>query len=584
MEKVWKLKLPSPLAPQLARETGVSVLEAQLLINRGLSESQSASSFLTPRLADLIDPMLLVDMAEGIELILAAINAREKIAVYGDFDADGLTAAALLHNFFLNIGIAISCYIPNRLSEGYGLNETAIKGLSEKGIKLIITVDCGTSAKKEIALAHGLGMKVVVTDHHQIPDNFQPLCPVINPHRPGSAFPFKNLAGVGLAFYLSIALRTRLRELDWFIQRPKPDLKDYLDLVALGSVADMAPLLDQNRILVRTGLERIENSIWPGIRAIQEVSDLKARVVTSGDLAFRFAPRLNASGRLGDEKTGLAILTTESPAIARELANKLNHLNIQRQAIERKILEEIEEKLESMADPYNRRTLVFYGNEWHKGVLGIVASKLVDRYHRPALILGIQSGLAVGSGRSINGFDIYRALSKLGGYLERFGGHYHAAGLTLQESNIDAFAEAFEALAQEKLSEEQLIPSIELDGEVRLDDLTMEALLRLESFAPFGSANPEPLFFVRDLEVTHSRVVGERHLKMKVRQGKVAIDAIGFGLASAFPLRENINVVCAPGINRWQGYETVQLRVVDLEKAGGKTRLMKLKDAQNIDG
>ncbi len=320
-EKIWRLRPLSPQASQLALETGISPLKAQLLLNRGVSTGNSAASFLSPRLSYLIDPMLLKDMDHALDLIMETIGNREQIAVFGDYDADGITATALLLNFFSELGVPISYYIPNRLEEGYSLNPLAIKKLSESGVRLIITVDCGISNRKEIEMAKGLGMKVVVTDHHQIPEDFNPVCPVINPNRHDSLFPFKELAGVGVTFFLVIALRSCLRDRRWFIDsRPEPDLKQYLDIVALGTVADMVPLIDQNRILVRSGIEVMKKSIWPGIKAMKEISGIGAQRISFYDLAFKLAPRLNAPGRLGDSATGLTTLTTTSESIAMESA------------------------------------------------------------------------------------------------------------------------------------------------------------------------------------------------------------------------------------------------------------------------
>ena len=573
MQKVLKLIPSSPHASKLAHESGISILQAQLLINRGISDISSVKSFLSPRLSNLIDPMLLKDMDMAVEMILNTIDVHENILIYGDFDADGLTATALLLNFFTGMDIHVSFYVPDRLKEGYSLNPDAVKKIAQDGVKLIITVDCGTANMKEIALARQLGMKVVVTDHHQVPEDFKPICPVVNPYRPDSSFPFKNLAGVGMAFFLTIAIRAELRRRGWFSNRPEPDLKDYLDLVALGTVADIVPLVDQNRILVKAGIERMKISRWPGIKSIRETAGISASGVTSDDLAYRLAPRLNASGRMGDSKTGIDILTTDKLSIARDLARQLNTLNIQRQAIEQNILEQIEKDLISMKDLEHRRSLVFSGDGWHRGVLGIVASKLVDKYRRPVLVLDIQDGMAVGSGRSIKGFNLYKALARLEHLLERFGGHYHAAGLSLKASNVEALTMELESLARHELSEEDLIPAIKIDAEIMLPDLTMETVNQIRSLSPFGSGNPEPLFYAHSLKVIESRVVGERHLKLKVKQGRTIREAIGFGLSERHPLEgKTISMVFTPEIDRWNGKEKIQLRIIDLKvvTANGK--------------
>jgi len=574
MTRIWKLRSPSPNASKLAGETGVTPLQAQLLINRGITDSSTVISFLTPRLSNLIDPMLLKDMDRAVEMILEAIQNRESINIYGDYDADGITATALLMNFFSSLGIAVSFYIPNRLTEGYSLNAAAIEWMAKEGVGFVITVDCGTTNKKEIDLARERGMKIVVTDHHQVPKDFEPSCPVINPHRKESPFPFSGLSGVGLAFFLAIAVRAALRDRGWFRDREEPDLKDYLDLVALGTVADMVPLVDQNRILVKWGIEKMRATLWPGVRAIQEIAAVNASGITPYDLAFKFAPRLNAPGRMGSADMGVQVLTTDDPAVAEDLAKQLNSLNSERQTIEQSILDQIEEKVISKEDLEDRRTLVLSGSGWHRGVLGIVASRLVEKYYRPTLVMNIEDGKATGSGRSIAGFNLHKALSRVGHLFERFGGHEHAVGFALDAGNIEALSEELEGLAQEGLSEDELIPRIEIDAQVSLPEITLKTMKEMGSLSPFGPGNPEPICYAHALQVIDSRVVGERHLKLRVRQERSVLEAIGFGLSDAHPLQgETINMVFTPEINSWNGYERIQLRIVDLELGGTDSKL-----------
>jgi single-stranded-DNA-specific exonuclease len=569
MMTIWKSRLPSPHVSRLANESNITPLQAQLLINRGIIDASSATSFLAPKLSQLMDPMLLQDMDLAVERIVAAIERQEKITVYGDYDADGITATALLLNFLSNIGISASFYVPDRLTEGYGLNPEAVKKITEDGTGLIITVDCGTSNRNEINLARKRGVGVVVTDHHQIPKDFEPTCPVLNPHRSDSSFSFESLAGVGVAFFMIIAVRAALRDKGWFEDREEPDLRDYLDLVALGTVADMVPLIDQNRILTKWGIERMKSPSWLGIEAMKEVAALNPAGITPYDLAFKLAPRLNAPGRLRSAGVGIQLLTTEDPALARRLAHQLNTLNSERQGIEQAILEQIEEKIISMKDLGERRTLVLSGHDWHRGVLGIVASRLVGKYHRPTLLLDVRDGMAVGSGRSIDGFNLHQALQRLSHLFERFGGHYHAAGFTLKVSHVQALTNELEDLAQEVLSEDDLIPRIEIDRSISLSDLNPETIRDIQSLAPFGSGNPEPLFHSQNLDVIHSMIVGERHLKLKVGQGERVMEAIGFDFSDWHPLQgEAIDMVFTPEINEWQGYKKIQLKIVDLQVTG----------------
>jgi single-stranded-DNA-specific exonuclease len=574
MTKIWKLKPPSPFAPNLALESGLPLLLAQLLINRGITESYGAQAFVSPRLAHLAHPMGLKDMDQGTELIIRAIENHEKITIYGDFDADGLTATALLMHFLSEMDIPVTYYIPNRLVEGYGLNQEALHKIAREGTGLLVTVDCGISNMREIALAKDLGMKMVVTDHHQIPEDFAPLCPVINPHRHDSLFPFKHLAGVGIAFFVAIAIRAALRERGWFMQRSEPDLRKYLDLVALGTVADMVPLQDQNRILVSAGLDRMQNSFWPGLDAIAEMASVVPSMITPYDIAFRIAPRLNASGRLGSAEMCVVALTTDQPNIARRLAAQLEAMNNNRQSIERNIVAQIEGEISSKGFRDDQRTLVFWGNDWHRGVLGIVASKLVEKYHRPVLVLSVREGVAIGSGRSIPGFNLYEALRRLSHFLRRFGGHQHAAGLALEVSRMEDFFRELEGLAKDQLRSEDLISAIEIDAETSLHEMTLETLGHLKTLAPFGPGNPQPLFLTRSAQVIESRIVGDKHLKMKVKQNGAVTEAIGFGLSGNHSLQgKKVNLVFTPEIDLWQGHEKVQLKLIDLELADGPSKL-----------
>jgi single-stranded-DNA-specific exonuclease len=568
MIKRWQFKSPSPHAPRLAREADLSLLEAQLLMARGIATKSDARSFLFPRLSQLTDPSLLKDLDAAVERILQALEAKENITIYGDYDADGMTATALLLNFFRDLGVPVSFYIPNRFTQGYGLHPEAIEGIARRGGKVMITVDCGTSDLREIALAQSLGLSVVVTDHHQVPENFAPPCPVVNPHRADSAFPFPHLAGVGTAFFLAIALRAALREKGWFRGTPEIDLRHYLDLVALGTVADMVPLVDQNRILVKAGLEKMPLSLSPGIQALRQSADMGSLPMTSDDVAFKLAPPLNASGRMADASLGVLALTTEQAPLAFELASRLSAMNRERQHIERTIIEGIETQIAGMADLEGRRTLVFSGKGWHKGVLGIVASRIAEKYHRPTLVLDVENGWATGSGRSISGFNIYRALNRLERCFEKFGGHHHAVGFTLRAAQLARLEEELESQAQRLLSDRDKVPVLEIDAEISLSDLTLKSLRRLRAFQPFGPGNPEPLLLARALDVVHAGVVGENHLKMKVKQGPHVTDAIGFNLAPEAPQTgEFVDLVFTPEINAWQGCERVQLKVVDLRKS-----------------
>lgn len=570
-EKIWKIKPTSSFASKLAHETGLSPLQTQLLINRGLSDKQSALSFISPRLADMADPMLMKGMKNALRLILKAVDNQNRITIFGDYDADGLTATAVLFNFFSKLHIPVSYYIPNRLEEGYGLNRQAIERIQREGTDLIITVDCGISNEREIAFAQSLGLKVVVTDHHQKSDNHKLDCPVINPRQPGCLFPFKDLAGVGVAFFLAVAVRAGLRENGWFKKRPEPDLKEYLDLVALGTVADRVHLTGQNRILVNSGIETLAGTRWVGLKAMMEVADVQDTEITSEDLAFRLAPRLNAPGRMGETELAMRALTTRDAISAKNIALRINSVNNLRRDIEKELFDHIEDMIETSGGAGSQSTLFLGSGGCHKGILGIVASKLVDRYYRPALIYNVENGIAVGSGRSIDGFNLFRALSQFSGLLERFGGHSHAAGFTVKVENLEVFKRKLNAFAREILSDEVLTPSIDVDAELPLGDITPETIQQIRLLSPFGAGNPKPSFIARSLNVLESRIVGEMHLKFKVIQagkGK-AFEAIGFGQGELYPLDgRTVDLVFTPELNRWQGNENIQLKVIDLKAPG----------------
>jgi len=557
---------------QLAQEADITPLQAQLLINRGVTDRASADAFLSPTLSQMADPLLMKGMEQGVAAILRAVENREKITIYGDYDADGLTAAALLVNFFSDLGIPVDAYVPNRLEEGYGLHPEAIEKLHRIGTGMIVTVDCGISAEKEIALAKKKGIHVVITDHHQVPRGSRLDCPVINPHQKDCPFPFKHLAGVGLAFYLSVAVRSALRQRGWFTGRKEPDLREYLDLVALGTVADRVPLSGQNRLLAMAGLRRMADTRWPGIKAMMEAAGVNHTAVTSDDLAFRMAPRLNAPGRIGDSESGLNLLTATEDGPARAMAAVLNSANIRRQGLEQGILDRIEEMIRREDLIADRKTLFLWGENWHQGVLGIVASRLVDRYHRPSLVVGIRDGMAFGSGRSIDGFHLFKVLSRLSPLFDRFGGHAHAAGFRLNVGHLEDLKRELEEIAGEELSEQDMVPVIQVDAHLFLKDVSRQMIQDIAGLAPFGEQNPEPVFLARSLDVVASRIVGERHLKLRVRQGEVVHEAIGFGLGRWHPLHgERVDILFTPELNRWQGSETIQLKLVDLRRAAETT-------------
>jgi len=567
----WILEEPAPEAAHLARGAGISPLQAQILLRRGIDTPAAARRFLSPRLADLPPPGLLEDMDRAVDRVLRAARKALPITVYGDYDADGLTATALLVRFFTDLDLPAFPYVPDRLEEGYGLNRDAVDRIAETRGGLLITVDCGTGNLEEVRHALSRGMDVVITDHHRVPDDFDAPCPVLNPKRPDCAFPFRGLAGVGVAFYLAAAVRAAMREEGWFRSRPEPDLRPYLDLVALGTLADMVPLLEENRRLVSAGMEVMKASRWPGVLALQALTGVEPDRVSPEDVAFRLAPRINAAGRLGEPRTGLDLLLTSDPVSARRLAERLHTLNDQRQSLERAVLARIESELLSDEAVEDRRVLVLHGEGWHQGVLGIVASRIAVRYGRPTIVLDVRDGIATGSGRSVDGFDLHGALESLDDLFLRFGGHRHAVGLSLEERYIDRLIEGMEAAAIERLAEGDLVPAIRVEAELPLGDVTKETIEEIQRLGPFGSGNPEPLFLAWGLDVLESRVVGDRHLKLRVACGGRELDAIGFDQGHLHPLRgARVSVVYYPRVNRWNGVESLQLNIRVLDPVEGE--------------
>lgn len=565
-DKIWQVKDDSPSASSLARKMGISKILASLLMNRNVTSADSAKSFLSPRLGALRDPFLLKDMDVAVELITDFILKEKRVTVYGDYDADGLTATSLLVDFFSRLNTPISFYIPHRLKEGYSLNEKAIRKIAKGNTELIITVDCGIDSRSEISLAKELGMEVIVTDHHQLPAGFVPVCPTVNPLRPDSSFPFMELSGVGVAFYLAIAIRSRLREAGFFKSMAEPDLRPYLDLVALGTVADIVPLIEENRIFVKSGLNVLTNSQRPGIKALLRVSGIKKdQVITTEDISFKLAPRINAMGRLGPATGAVKLLTTDDEKEASLIATRMDSLNSQRQLIENRIVSETRERIEMIKDLEERRTIVLFDPGWHRGVVGIVASKIVDEYYRPTLILTVEEGTLRGSGRSIDGFDLYQALSDLDDLLEQFGGHDHAAGISLESKEVEEFCDRFEELARKRIDPEDMTPKVEVDAKLGLESISPEILKEIEKIAPFGYKNPEPIFWAGPLKVTSSKVVGKDHLKLNIKEKGITFGCIAFGKGAFHPLEgKSVDILFHIGTNTWQGIESIQLVIVDL--------------------
>lgn len=549
----------------------LSPLLACLLVNRGVETPEQARVFLAPTLRQgLRSPLLFPDMARATERILRARAQGERVCIYGDYDVDGVTGSSQLLLFLREIGMTPDLYIPHRTREGYGLNAQAVQMIAERGTTVMITADTGATAHAEVTLAQSLGVDVIICDHHHVPEQRPPAYAVLNPMEKACPFSFSGLSGAGVAFYLLMGLRMRMREQG---QEPVPDLRHYLDLVTLGTVADLVPLVEENRVLVTHGLKEIERSQRPGIVALKEVSG--AAEVSSSYIGFRLGPRINAGGRLAEAQKAVELLTTTDLARARVLAADLDVENRARQGIEEQILSQAVAAVEAWTDLPERRSIVLASAEWHPGVIGIVASRLVERFSRPTFLIAIDGEKGKGSGRSLKAFHLYDGLKACAKFLDGYGGHRQAAGLSIQANRIDEFATHFEDIARERLTPEDLIPETEVDAELDLSLLNGEAMVEVRRMEPYGQGNSEPVFLAQNTQVMAVRIVGGNpllgkpgHLKLLLRsaQGGRPIDAIGFGMAEA-PIAhgERLSCLYTPEINVWNGNASLQLRLKDLQ-------------------
>lgn len=562
--KIWNIhKIKRNVQESLARELNISPTLAMLLANRGYCEGDEAREFLEPKLEYLTSPLKLNNMVEAISKIKLAIEEQKKIIIYGDYDVDGLTSTALLTQVFHSLGVNAEYYIPDRVEEGYGLNIDALRILASEGAKLIITVDCGISSKTEVALGQKLGLDFIITDHHQPPEEL-PDCLIINPQLEKGNLSWKNLSGVGVAFKLAQGLVE-----DFLGKSSTNKLLPLLDLVALGTIADIVPLIGENRILVKYGLEQIATGNRLGIRALCENAGLDVRNITSSNIGYILAPRLNACGRIGNAYLGVKILLTASEIEARDIAHQLSLENQNRQNIESKIVQEAIEIVDNQ-ELHKNKVIVLAGQGWHPGVIGIVASRLVEKYFRPVIILTKQNELYKGSGRSIPNFHLHQALTACSDLLESFGGHSQAAGLSLREENIEKFIKGINDFAIEILTERDFVPNLNLDGEINLAEAGFDLLEEMTKLEPFGCANPEPLLIYRRSEIKDYKEVGNKggHLKLKVKAGKSLWDAIGFNMAGHLELaasHEPLDLAFSLDNNNWNGKTTLQLILKDMK-------------------
>ncbi len=549
---------------RLSAGLGISRLAAAVLAARGIDTPERAAAFLDVDSADLLDPGRMADMDRAAAIIEDAVARGERIAVYGDYDVDGVTATCVLIKYLRSRGADCRYYIPDRINEGYGLNECAITRLKEDGCTLLITVDSGITAVEETKHAKSLGIRVVITDHHECGSELPPADAVVNPRRPDSEHPFRELAGVGVAFKLVCAME-KGRPIDEL-------LAEYSDIVALGTIADVMPVLGENRILIADGLPRLKQTANIGLRTLIQKLGLDLKPLTANAVSFVLAPRINAAGRMGEADCTARLMLTDSCREAGELAEHLCELNRRRQEAENDIYTQITDAIDRDPSLVSGKFMLLWGDDWHTGVIGIVASRLADRYGLPCVLVSLSCGSGKGSGRSIKGFNLYEALNSCGDLLERFGGHELAVGLSVSRENLPELKRRLEEYAETHWREEDLRPCLDVDCAVGPDDLTLEQVRSLAVLEPFGMGNPMPLFLLEGAEIREITPIShERHVKLTLDKDGRSFTGLVFGMGSRccpFVVGDQVDLVFSAEVNVFRGRESVQLVVKDLRWSG----------------
>ena len=565
-------KVDSGILNSLSSEFSVPKGICEVLARRSILTKSDFEVFFNAPLKDLINPFMLKDMNKAVEVIYKAVSKGETICVYGDYDVDGVTATATLYLFLKEIGAKVTYYVPNRLEEGYGLNREAIDEICAKNVSLIVTVDCGITGFAEVDYAKSKGLKIIITDHHQpgdlLPENADA---VINPLRPDDEYPFKYLSGVGVAFKLIMALRYYLNSEKNYLGN-LPNLKKYLDLVTLGTVADVVPLVGENRVFVKHGLKILtEGSSLIGIEELKKITGLTNTKINASHVGFILAPRINAVGRMGSSDRGVRLLITDDKNEARWLAEELDQENRYRQGIEKTILAESYSKIENERLHEKYKGIVLFCEEWHPGVIGIVASRVVEKYYRPTIVITRENGLGKGSARSIPSFHLYDGLRGISDILESFGGHKYAAGIKIDMNNIGTLQERFHKIISEKLTEEDFIPIICVDAILDASDINDDFIEWIDKMRPFGSGNPEPTFFMEGLhkkqQFSH---IGKdkRHFKGYLEKNGRVFQTIGYNMGEYEEVLMNsykFDILFVPEFNNWLGEKTIQLKLKDIK-------------------
>ena len=566
-QRIWTYKsrgLTQKQVKEFSQKYGILPILSVVLLNRGISDEESLRKYIKKPLDSIYNPMLLPGMEKACNRIKSAIDNNEKIVIYGDYDADGVTSVSILYLFLSELGANVSYYIPDRLTEGYGLNIKAVNKLSKSGTKLIITVDCGIVSSGEVELAKAQGMDVIITDHHtpqdKIPDTI-----VVHPNLPQSEYPFKELAGVGVAFKLILGLGMTLgiKSSDIF--------NKYVEIAAIGTISDVVPLRDENRVIVDRGIKALKVTKNFGLSSLLDLAGVNRDLITTTSVAFGITPRINATGRLSSAKDAVEMLTSASHEEGYKKALELDSLNRKRQAVEKDILDEALSKINADCNFSAKKVIVIAGDDWHEGVIGIVAAKICDKFYKPCIVLSTKDGLATGSARSIPSFNIFEALKSCEDLLTKFGGHSQAAGLSLSASDIDAFSKKINHYASTTLKDEDMVKSIELDLRLNPTDINMRTAEALSVLEPLGAENEKPIFSLCNIPVLTASKIGVdgKHLKLSLGSQKNLINAVGFGMgeyADYLKSGDFIDVAFNLDINDFRGTKSVQLILKDIKK------------------
>ena len=561
MIKKWQIyETDSQKVQELIDKYNLNLLLATILVNRNILETENLEKFLKPTRNDFHDPFLMPDMKIAVERILKAIENKEKIIIYGDYDADGITSITVLKSFFKDIGVEVSSYIPNRLEEGYGLNKPAVKKIVDDKYNLMITVDCGISAIEEIDYANSLGIETIVTDHHEVGEKLPNALAIVDAKRKDNMYPCRDLAGVGVVFKLIQALSIKLN------LKEESYLK-YLDIVCIGTISDIVPLVDENRVIAKLGLMLVNQTKNLGLKSLLMSSGYKK--IDSTTISFGVAPRINACGRMGHAEEALKLFLSNNLNEVQELTKKLNDYNVKRQDIEKRIYEEAVKQIEERNLNKNN-TIIVAGENWHHGVIGIVASKITEMYFKPSILLCNEGDESKGSGRSIPGFDLHDALMKCLDHIEKFGGHSMAIGITIKKSELEQFSQSLENVAKEEHTEE-IVPIVQIDAKISLSDINKEMVESLNQLEPFGEGNKMPIFVIKNLKIDSIRALTEgKHLKLTLREGNNMVNAIGFNmgsLAEEYKIGDKIDVAGMLEINSFNGVDSVQINLKDIMKS-----------------